>query len=358
VAGVVRRLRQTGWTELPMSLSLPTPDPAAPDGRIADVRLPLSAPRKKSLIDPVKIAPYLFLTPFFALFALFIAFPLLFSLYLSFQSWDATAGLASMKWVGLSNFTFTLTDPWYWKSLYNTASMAIMSGLPQHLIALPLAFFLQTAFRRWRNFVVGLYFLPFITSSVAIALIFSSLYSTDFGMINLAIAEIGKLPGLHWIVPAHPIEWLYKPASVKPAVSVVIFWRYVGWNTVLYLSALQTIPKDLYEAAKIDGANGWQQFTRITIPLIKPMIFFAVTLSIIGGLQLFEEPFILLPNEGMGTSQSGLTTAVYMYRTAFHDGDFGTASSIAWLLFITIAALMWLNTRIFHRSGMNEENQR
>ncbi|MGF6637439.1 multiple sugar transport system permease protein [Paraburkholderia sp. Clong3] len=344
-----------------MNTPLPTTPEVARDARASDVLsspAPFAAPRRTSRLDPVKVAPYLFLGPFFLLFALFMAFPLLFSLYLSFQSWDATAGLASMKWVGLSNFTFTLTDPWYWKSLYNTASMAIMSGVPQHLVALPLAFFLQTAFRRWRNLVVGLYFLPFITSSVAIALIFSSLYSTDFGMINLAIAELGKLPGLHWIVPAHPIEWLYNPKNVKPAVSVVIFWRYVGWNTVLYLSALQTIPKDLYEAARIDGANGWQQFTRITIPLIKPMIFFAVTLSIIGGLQLFEEPFILLPNEGMGTSQSGLTTAVYMYRTAFHDGDFGTASSIAWLLFISIGALMWLNTRIFHRSGMNEETQR
>ncbi|HTH59358.1 MAG TPA: sugar ABC transporter permease [Paraburkholderia sp.] len=341
-----------------MNFPLPSTDTADLERRTGDAAAPLAVHRGRPRLDPVKVAPYLFLAPFFVLFAMFVAFPLLFSLYLSFQSWDATAGLASMKWVGLSNYTFTLTDTWYWKSLYNTASMAIMSGAPQHLIALPLAFFLQTAFRRWRNFVVALYFLPFITSSVAIALIFTSLYSTDYGMINLAITELGKLPGLHWIIPAHRIEWLYDPSHVKPAVSVVIFWRYVGWNTVLYLSALQTIPKELYEAARIDGANGWQQFSRITVPLLKPMIYFAVTLSIIGGLQLFEEPFILLPNEGMGTGQSGLTTAVYMYRTAFHDGDFGTAGSIAWLLFASISALMWLNTRIFHRSGMNEEGKR
>lgn len=317
--------------------------------------LPFPAARRRRLFsDPQKVAPYFFLAPFFLLFATFIAFPLLFSLFLSFQNWDATSGLAGMKWVGLSNFAFTLTDHWFWKSLYNTAFMAITSGLPQHLIALPLAFFLQTCFRRWRNLVVGLYFLPFITSSVAIALIFSSLYSTDFGMINLAIAEIAKLPGLHWIQPDHHIDWLYNAATVKPSVSIVIFWRYVGWNTVLYLSALQTIPVELYEAAKIDGANGWQQFRLVILPLLKPMIFLAVTLSIIGGLQLFEEPFILLPNDGMGTGQSGLTTAVYMYRTAFHDGDFGTASSIAWLLFVAISGLMWLNSRIFNRGGMKE----
>jgi multiple sugar transport system permease protein len=302
----------------------------------------------------VKIAPYLFLCPFFFLFVTFIAFPLLFSLFLSFQRWDPTSGLSGMKWAGISNYVYTLTDPWFWKSLYNTAWMAIVSGVPQHLIALPLAFFLQTCLRRSRNLVVGLYFLPFITSSVAIALIFSSLYSTDFGMINFAIAEMAKVPGMHWILPAHRVAWLHDPATSKAAVSLVIFWRYVGWNTVLYLSALQTIPTELYEAAKIDGATASQQFRLVILPLLKPMIFLAVTLSIIGGLQLFDEPFILLPNDGMGTEQSGLTTAVYMYRTAFHDGDFGTASSIAWLLFIAISGLMWINTRIFHRSGMKE----
>ena len=113
-----------------MNFPLPIPEPGAHAGRASDERAPLAAPRRKSLVNPVKIAPYLFLGPFFLLFALFIAFPLLFSLYLSFQSWDATSGLASMKWVGLSNFTFTLTDPWYWKSLYNTASMAALSGTP------------------------------------------------------------------------------------------------------------------------------------------------------------------------------------------------------------------------------------
>lgn len=316
-----------------------------------------ASPSRRLRADPVKIAPYLFLCPFFALFATFIAFPLLFSLFLSFQSWDPTSGLAGMKWAGVSNYAYTLTDPWFWKSIYNTAWMAVVSGVPQHLIALPLAFFLQRCLRRSRNLVVGLYFLPFITSSVAIALIFSSLYSTDFGMINFAIAEIAKLPGMHWIAPAHRIAWLYDPAIAKLAVSMVVFWRYVGWNTVLYLSALQTIPTELYEAAKIDGATTWQQFRMVVLPLLKPMIFLAVTLTIIGGLQLFDEPFILLPHSGMGTEQSGLTTTVYMYRTAFHDGDFGTASSIAWLLFVVISALMWLNTRIFNRSGMKESKQ-
>jgi multiple sugar transport system permease protein len=119
---------------------------------------------------------------------------------------------------------------------------------------------------------------------------------------------------------------------------------------VLYLSALQVIDNELYEAATLDGAGSWQQFRFITLPLLKPMIFFAVTLTIIGNLQLFEEPFILVDPE-KGVSQSVMTSAIFMYRLAFSDGDFGTASAVSWLLFLLIAALTWGNSRLFGRSG-------
>jgi multiple sugar transport system permease protein len=235
-------------------------------------------------------APYVFISPFLLLFAVFGVFPLCFSLYLAFQSWEPTSGLEAMQFVGLDNFAFALQDPWFWKSLGNTAWLALASGVPQHLVAIPLAVFIHNSFQRLRNGVVGAWFMPYITSTVAIAILFSSLFSTDFGLVNLGLQALGSLPLLGWLVPAEPIDWLNDPDRIKPAIAIIVFWRYVGFNVVLYLAALQTIPKDLYEAATMDGAGRLQQFFFITLPSLKPMVFFGVTLSVIGGLQLFEEP--------------------------------------------------------------------
>ncbi len=301
--------------------------------------------RRKKRLAFRDIAPYVFISPFFVLFCVFGLFPLLFSMYLSFHRWEPAAGLAAMNWVGLENYWYVITDDeWFHKSLYNTVWMSIVSGVPQHAVALPLAFFLHRAFGRWRNAVVGIYFLPFITSSVAISLVFSTLFSRDYGVINASIAQLSQLPVFSWFLPAQNIDW-GQPQYTKWMISFVVFWRYVGWNVVLYLSAIQTIPKDLFEAATMDGAKPAQQFRHVVLPLLRPMIFFAVTLTIIGNLQLFEEPFILTGGTG-GIDQAGKTAAMHMYATAFVDGDFGTASSIAWLLFMMIAAVTWLNNRL------------
>jgi multiple sugar transport system permease protein len=291
-------------------------------------------------------APYVFLSPFVILFAVFGVFPLGFSLYLAFQSWEPTSGLAAMEFVGLDNYAFALQDEWFWKSLKNTAWLALASGVPQHLVAIPLAYFIHSSFKTLRNGVVGAYFMPYITSSVAIAILFSSLFSTDFGLINVGIKMLSEVPVLGWFMPANPVDWLNDPDHIKPAVSMIVFWRYVGFNVVLYLAALQTIPADIYEAATMDGAGRFQQFFYITLPSLKPMIFFGVTLSVIGGLQLFEEPFILTGGRG-GSDQSGMTTAIYLYRMAFDFNDFGAASAMSWLLFILVALLTWLTNRAF-----------
>jgi len=255
-----------------------------------------------------------------------------------------------MKFVGFENFTFALTDEWFWKSLKNTGWLALASGVPQHLVAIPLAYFIHSSFKRLRDGVVGAYFLPYITSTVAIAIMFSSLFSTDFGLINVGLEVLRQVPGLGWLLPEGRIDWLGKPDNVKPAVSLIVFWRYVGFNVVLYLAALQTIPKDLYEAASMDGAGRLQQFWFITLPSLRPMIYFGVTLSVIGGLQLFEEPFILTGGRG-GSDQAGMTSAMYLYRTAFDFNDFGTASAMSWLLFVVVAVLTWMTNRAFRPRG-------
>lgn len=297
-----------------------------------------------------KWAPYVFISPFLILFIVFGLFPLLFSLTLAFVTWEPTRGLAAMQFVGFENFTFALTDEWFWKSLKNTGWLALASGVPQHLVAIPLAYFIHSSFKRLRDGVVGAYFLPYITSTVAIAIMFSSLFSTDFGLINAGLEGLRQVPVLGWWLPEERIDWLGKPDNIKPAVALIVFWRYVGFNVVLYLAALQTIPKDLYEAASMDGAGRLQQFWFITLPSLRPMVYFGVTLSVIGGLQLFEEPFILTGGRG-GSDQAGMTSAMYLYRTAFDFNDFGTASAMSWLLFVVVAVLTWMTNRAFRPRG-------
>ncbi len=306
------------------------------------MRLPTPSPRS---------APYWLLAPFLILFAVFGLFPLLFSFGLAFHAWEPTSGLSAMTWVGFDNFVFALQDEWFWKSLFNTLWLGLAGGLPQHLVAVPLACALNAMLQRWRNPLVGVYFLPYITSTVAIAILFGSLFSTDYGLINAGIAALKALPGLAYLLPAETIDWINDPDRLKPAIAIVVFWRFVGFNTVLYLAALQTIPKDLYEAATMDGAGRWQQFRHITLPGLRSMLLFGVTLSVIGSLQLFEEPFILTNGRG-GNDQAGMTSAVYLYRLAFDFNDFGAASAMSWLLFAVLAAATWATHRLFGKEAV------
>ena len=288
--------------------------------------------------------PYLFLSPFFLLFGIFGIFPIVFSFVLMFQQWDPVQGLGAMQFVGLENIRFTLEDPWVWKSLANTFWLAIASGLPQHLVAVPLAYLINEKLQGSRNALMGAYFLPYITSTVAIAMMFTTLFSTDYGLVNALLETIQQWPILSWLIPKEHIDWLGTPETVKPVIALVVFWRYLGFNLILYVAALQSIPRELYEAARMDGAREWRIFWSITLPQLKPMMVFSMTLSVIGGLQLFEEPFILTGGKG-GVEQAGMTTAMYMYRTAFEFNDFGLASAMSWLLFLMIAVMTWLTNR-------------
>ncbi|MFZ9493344.1 MAG: carbohydrate ABC transporter permease [Burkholderiaceae bacterium] len=295
--------------------------------------------RSKLRLTP-RWAPFVLLLPFSILFAVFGVFPLLFSVVLAFQSWEPTNGLASMSFVGLENFTFALGDEWFWKSLGSTFTLALLSGVPQHLVAIPLAAFIDRAFGRWRDPVSAAYFLPYITSSVAIAILFGALFSKDFGLVNSLLLAV---------LQGENIDWIGRSETLGPVVAFIVFWRYVGFNLVLYLAALQSIPRDLYEAAELDGANAWQQFFHITLPGLRPMILFGVTLSVIGGLQIFEEPFILTGGKG-GPDQVVMTVGMYVYRTAFEFNDFGAASAMSWILCAIVAVLTWLTHRAF-KSG-------
>lgn len=295
-------------------------------------------------------APYLFVLPFVVLFLVFGLFPIGFSFFLVFHSWDPVQGLDSMQFAGMENLTFALEDPLVWTSLGNTLWLAVASGLPQHLVAIPLAYLINERLGRWRNTAMGVYFLPYITSTVAIAIMFSTLFSTDYGAINVMLKSLATWDVLAQWLPASNIDWLGQPETIKPVVAMVVFWRYVGFNVILYVAAMQSIPRDLYEAARMDGANGLRIFWHITLPQLKPMMYFGVTLTVIGGLQLFEEPFILTGGKG-GMEYAGMTTAMYMYRTAFEFNDFGLASAISWMLFAVILVLTLVTNRAFKVKG-------
>ena len=300
-------------------------------------------------INPFKLrraAPYAFIAPFLIIFLTFGLFPIVFSLYLVFHSWDPVQGLQSMEYVGSDNIAFAIEDPWLWQSLGNTLWLGVASGLPQHCIAIPLAWLINEKLGRWRDTAMGVYFLPYITSTVAVAMMFITLFSTDYGVANVMLTSLAQMPILEWFFPTDNIDWLGQPETIKPVIAFVVFWRFLGFNTILYVAAMQAIPRELYEAARMDGAKEWHIFWHITVPQIKPMMYFGVILSIIGGLQLFEEPFILTNGKG-GIEQSGLTTALYMFRTAFEYNDFGLASTIAWILFIVIVIITLITNRAF-----------
>ncbi|MDQ0896891.1 carbohydrate ABC transporter permease [Paenibacillus sp. V4I7] len=282
------------------------------------------------------LAPYLMISPFYILFIVFGLFPILFSLYLAFHSWD---GLGPMEFVGLRNFRNLLTDdPDFWKSVGNTFVIWFFSTLPQLFLALVVAFLLNAAFVRFKDFYRAVYFLPNITSIVAVAIIFGSFFGSQFGLIN----------GLLQVVGLPRIEWINDPFWVKVAVSLMVIWRWTGYNAIIYLAGLQSIPHDLYEAATIDGANRKQQFFSITLPLLKPIILFTVILSTIGGMQLFTEPLILVGNTG-GATKGGLTLVLYLYNQAFGNQLFGYASAIAWMLFLIIGVFSFLNWKFVSR---------
>ncbi len=303
------------------------------------------------------LAPYVFISPFFILFLIFGLFPMIFSIYVSMTSWDAISGLGGMKFVGLSNYKFLLDglfdpskgDTDFWKAIRQTAYIAVISGLPQHLIAIPLAFMIHTGMKRMQGFVTAVYFAPFVTSVAAIAAVFGVLYSERNGFLNWFILEVlNKIPLLNSIITDEPIKWLGNKDMIPISISILVIWRYTGWNTVLYLAGLQAIPQDLYEAAEVDGASKFERFRYITLPLLRPTMFTAVTFSILGGMQLFLEAFLLV-DRGGGNQNAGRTSVMYLLDNAFNNLLVGDAAAQTWVLFVIIFSLSAVNNWIFNK---------
>jgi len=306
----------------------------------------VAAPRRRTRgtllrrLDP-KVSPYLYVAPFFVVFGTFGLFPLGYTAYVAMT--DRTLLDPTWNFIGLQNFTTLIHDSYFWNALENTLGIFLISTVPQLLFALFLAHVLNTQLRA-RTFFRMFVLLPQVTSLVAVALIFTQLFSYDYGLINYMLSHVG----------IEKINWEAGRLSSWVAISVMVTWRWAGYNALIYLAAMQGIPDELYEAAAIDGAKKWKQFRHVTIPLLRPTIIFTVIVSTIGGLQLFTEPYLFEPSaQGStgGSARQYQTVVMYLYEKAFAGTqfDFGYAAAIGWALFLLIAVISLINFLIVRR---------
>jgi cellobiose transport system permease protein len=288
-----------------------------------------------------KASPYLYISPFFLLFIVFGLFPLGYTAYVSLT--DRTLLDPHTHFIGLENYTNLIHDSYFWNAVENTLGIWVISTVPQLLIALGLAHLLNTKLRARTFFRMSLV-LPQVTSLVAVALIFTQLFSRDYGLANYMLHFVG----------IHKVDWEAGRLSSWIALSVMVTWRWAGYNALIYLAAMQAIPDELYEAAAIDGARAWKQFLHVTVPMLRPTIIFTVIISTIGGLQLFAEPYLFEPlKQGAtgGSARQYQTVVMYLYEKAFAGTQFkfGYASAVGWALFLLIALISLVNFLIVRR---------
>jgi cellobiose transport system permease protein len=299
-------------------------------------------------------APYLFISPFFVLFSIFGVFTLAYTFWVSLHDWSLLGGMDSF--VGVDNYLRLLDDPRFWKATGNTFSILLLSTVPQMMMALVLAEVLNDRRLRGSHLFRSGLLVPNITSVVAIAIVFQSLFARQNGLVNAVIQLLGF----------EPINWHAGRLSSHLAISSMVNWQFTGFNTLIFLAALQAIPLSYYEAALIDGANRVQRFFWISLPLLRPAILFAVVLSVIGQLQLFAQP--LLFGAGAGSTSGGndnqyLTILLYLYGQAFQQPfRFGYSAAIAWTLVLMsalAAALVFgINLLFDRRDGRAERAHR
>ena len=280
---------------------------------------------------------YLFLLPSFVGFFVFVFLAVVVSLGISFVDWGLQGPRA---FVALDNYRELLRDPGFWKAFRNTA-MYIVTIVPSQLaLGLAMAMALTQAIRG-RVFYRLIYFMPVVTTIVAGAIVFRLLLSRN-GPVSDATYWLANVTHL----PIRPIDWLGSTRYSKWSVVLLTLWKNAGFTMVVYLAALQGVPRELYDAAHTDGANAWGCFRHVSVPLISPTTFFLFLLQTIGAFQLFTEPFVMTDG---GPAQSSLSVVMYIYQNAFEFTRMGKASAVAWFLFVFIFAFTLLQNRMQRR---------
>lgn len=281
-----------------------------------------------------RLAPYLFVSPFIVLFLVFGAYPLIKSVLLSFY---ITNGPRDAVFIGLENYRYLLNDPDFWKAVRNTAVYAFWSLTLQIPLGLGLAILLNSPWVRGRNFLRLAFFSPNLVGQVFVGVLFSVLFVPQYGLVNKALHALIGTP--------LDMRWLAEPRLVMPALVLTSLWMYVGFQMVYFLAGLQAVDKELYEAARIDGANSWQQFLYVTLPGIRHVLVFVVLVSTIGSFQLFELPWVML-GRGPGPDASGLTIIMYLYLNGYVAGDLGYASAVGWTLALGLLVISIIQLRV------------
>jgi len=291
----------------------------------------------RSRLD-VKSAPYLYIAPFFLLFALVGLFPLLYTAFVSVHKWGLVTG--NQGFIGLDNYQAVLDQPRFWQGMGNTFSIFLLSSVPQIILAIFIAAVLDANLRAktfWRMGVL----VPYVVAPVAVGLIFNQMFADQSGFVNAIFANIG-LPAVGWHADAF---------ASHVAIATMVNFRWTGYNALIVLAAMQAIPRDIIEAAVVDGASRLRTFFSITIPMLRPTLIFVIITSTIGGLQIFDEPRMFDQIGLGGNDRQWMTITMFMYEVGWgNQRNFGRAAAVAWILFVVIVVIAllnyWLTSRI------------
>ncbi|MPY10047.1 carbohydrate ABC transporter permease [Arthrobacter bussei] len=284
----------------------------------------------------VKLSPYLYISPFFLLFAVTGLFPLLYTAWVSLHSWNLIGGQG--EFTGLENYEFVLAQPFFWNAVGNTFSIFLLSSVPQVVIAIAIAAVLDANLRArtfWRMGVL----VPFVVAPVAVGLIFNNLFADQAGLFNEMLVGVGL----------DPVRWHSDSLASHAAIATMVNFRWTGYNALIFLAAMQAIPRDVYEAATIDGAGRLRQFFSVTVPMLRPTIIFVVITATIGGLQIFDEARVFDQAGLGGADRQWQTLTMYIWELGWGQRNFGRASAVAWLLFLIIVIIAMANFLITRR---------
>ena len=281
------------------------------------------------------------IAPGLAVITLFFLLPIAASLLLSLTDFDiyAIGSLRNLRWIGLSNYARLVRDPLFWISLRNTFYFVLVGGPLTLAVALGAALLIHSRLARWKEFFRTVYFAPYVTTLVAVAIVFRYLYHPRFGLLNRALGAFG----------IGPIDWLGDPHWAMPAIILLAIWKNFGYAMIVFFAGLQAIPETVYEAARLDGAGAWTVFRKITLPLLGPSFLFLGVMTTIGYFQFFAEPYVM--TGGGGPLNATLSTGLLMYKQGFRWWNMGYAAAISFVLFLIILGATLLQFRAERKSA-------